>query len=196
MFDTGYWTAFHLRGIPIRFHWSVPAGALFVSGLTIRPGVWVGFLALVLIHELGHAVLVRRQGLNVIAVDVHGLGGVCRYSGFRVTPVQRSIIAWGGVLGQALLAGVGFGLAAYSPLLGSPFVAQLISVFTWFNLFLIVLNLLPFPPFDGAEAWQLFRHLRPARGPRPSGGGGGQGEKVTDLLKRAEERKRRREDLH
>ena len=63
------------------------------------------FFLLILIHEMGHAVLVRRVGLHAVSIDVHGFGGQCRYAGYP-DPLQRSIVAWGGVLAQALLGAI------------------------------------------------------------------------------------------
>ena len=161
MLDRGSFTVARLRGIPIRLHWTVPIGALVFGGFRFAPGFWAGFLLLVLIHELGHAVLVRAFRLRVEGIDITGFGGLCHWSG-RATATERGFIAWGGVVAQALLlAGTFAGLA----LLGkprTPFVAELVSVFTFTNLWLIALNLLPVPPLDGHEAWKLIGHL--ARG--------------------------------
>ena len=162
MFRTGYLTVGRLRGIPIRLHWSIPVGAFVFGRFAFVPGFWLGFFLLVLLHELGHAVLVQRYRLHVEAVEVHGLGGVCRYSGYP-SPLERSVIAWGGVLAQALLL---FATLATVWLLGAPastFGRELVSAFTMTNLVLIGLNLLPVPPLDGAEAWKVFAHWRVRR---------------------------------
>ncbi len=155
------------RGAPVRIHWSTPIGAFVLTGLAFVPGAWVGFLLLVLVHELGHAVLVRRFRLSVLSVDVHGLGGVCRWSG-SATDRQRAIIAWGGVLGQAVLLAAAL-LAA--PLVGassSPFVRELRESLIATNLTLMAINLLPVPPLDGAAAWSLFRWRRSQPAPQTS----------------------------
>lgn len=152
------------RGAPVRIHWSTPIGAFVLTGLAFVPGAWVGFLLLVLVHELGHAVLVRRFRLSVLSIDVHGLGGVCRWSG-SATDRQRAIIAWGGVLGQAVLL-VAALLAA--PLFGpstSPFFRELRESLIATNLTLMAINLLPVPPLDGAAAWSLFRWRRSRHAP-------------------------------
>ena len=162
MFRTGYLTVARVRGIPIRLHWSIPIGAFVFGRFAFVPGFWLGFFLLVLLHELGHAVLVQRYRLHVEAVEVHGLGGVCRYSGYP-SPIERSVIAWGGVLAQALLFGA---TLATVWLLGSPtsaFGHELVSAFTMTNLVLIGINLIPVPPLDGAEAWRVFSYLRARR---------------------------------
>jgi stage IV sporulation protein FB len=159
------------RGVPLRLHWTTAAGALLFSGFRFEPGAWLGFVLLVLLHEMGHATLVMRYRLRVVSIDVHGYGGVCRWAG-QATGWQRAVIAWGGVLAQALLLGVTYGVVV---LLGPPrslLVAQLVDVFTFTNIWLIGLNLLPFPPLDGAQAWRIFvegrnRHGK-ARASRPA----------------------------
>jgi len=55
----------------------------------------------VTIHELGHAFLVRRRGLRALAIQIHGLGGVCQHESGSL--YDNAIIAWGGVLAQALV---------------------------------------------------------------------------------------------
>jgi Zn-dependent protease len=166
VFETGYLTLLRWRGVPVRFHWTAPLGALFFGGLSFIPGFWVGFLLLILIHEMGHALLVRRVGLRAVSIDVHGLGGQCRFAGYP-DPLQLSIVAWGGVLAQAVL-GIATLLVVY--LVGPPqssFFVTMVHAFTITNLWIGALNLLPFRPLDGAEAWKLFGLLRRRpRGPR------------------------------
>src|SRR5262245_45388893 len=102
MFSSGYFTIGHVRGAPIRVHWSAPLGAFAFTGFSFSPGLWAGFFLLVILHELGHAALVRRFGHEVTAVRVHAFGGDCAFSG-DVTRAEDAVIAWGGVLVQAVL---------------------------------------------------------------------------------------------
>jgi RNA polymerase sigma-70 factor (ECF subfamily) len=141
-------------GAPVFAHWSLPIGMLWASHFRFEPGTWFGLAALVLLHEAGHALLVRRARRRVVAIVLHGFGGECRYEG-AVTPRQRAVIAWGGVLAQALALAA---CLALTSIVGGPrdaFTADLVSTFTAKNLWLIGLNLLPFAPFDGAHAWRL-----------------------------------------
>jgi Zn-dependent protease len=156
--NRGYLTLTHYRGAPVRVHWTTPLGAFVFGGMTFAPVFWVAFVTLVLVHELGHAFLVRRFGHRVEAIDVTGLGGVCRWAG-AARPLHRGLIAWGGVLAQLLLLGVTVAAVA---VVGTPtsFVgAQLVHAFVTTNLWLVALNLLPVAPFDGAEAWPAAREL-------------------------------------
>jgi stage IV sporulation protein FB len=164
MFDSGFLPLGRIRGAPIRAHWSVVLGALVFTGFRFEPGAWVGFVLLILCHELGHATLVMRYRLRVVSVDLHGFGGVCRWAG-EATPWQRSVIAWGGVLAQLLVLGT---TALVLFLVGAPrsfFAADLAGVFFTTNYYLIALNLLPFPPLDGVHAWKIFGAWRDRKRP-------------------------------
>ena len=155
----GYLEIARWGGAPIRLHWTLPLGALLFSQGRLSLGAIVGFVLIVLIHEIGHALVVKRQRLEVVAIDVHGLGGVCRWSG-NATPLGRARVAWGGVNAQL----VAFGVTALAlAVLGQPterFTAELAGTFTTTNLWIVALNLIPVPPFDGAEAWKLPGLLR------------------------------------
>lgn len=157
--ENGFYTLGRFGGAPVRIHWSTPIGVILFSilfnGLRFAPWVWATFIALILVHEIGHAALVRRFRLHLVSVDIHGIGGACRYAG-STTPLRSSIIAWGGVLGQAALLVLALPALFLLPG-GTPFwVREVVSVLIWSNLYLMAINLLPMPGFDGAEAWRLF----------------------------------------
>lgn len=155
MFRDGYLTIGRWRGAPIRLHWTLPLGAFFFGRAQIVPAFWLGFFTLVFVHEMGHAVVVASCRQRVLSIDIHGLGGVCRWSGGG-TELQRAAIAWGGVWGQILLlVGCVIALWLWGPV-ETAFTAQLASAFVQSNLLMMAMNLLPIPPLDGAEAWRLF----------------------------------------
>jgi hypothetical protein len=156
VFDTGYVKVGSFRGAPIRFHWSIPFGAVLFTGFRFVPGAWLGIVVLILLHELGHAVLVKSRGLSIVSIDVHGLGGVCRYQG-DASPKSRAIIAWGGVLAQFLAFVVAFTLVLVLGMPSQWFLAQFVDSFLWSNLMLAAFNLIPIKPLDGGDAWQLPR---------------------------------------
>lgn len=159
MLEGGYFTLGKLRGAPVRVHWSAPVGAFFFGQLRFVPGFWVAFVGLILAHEIGHALMVAAFGARVRGIDVTGLGGECRYDG-NVSPMQRALIAWGGVLAQlAVLIVAGTLLVVF----GSPesqFVAEVAQACTLYNLTLMAINLLPFRSLDGHEAWKIVPLLR------------------------------------
>lgn len=147
----GWLTIVRLRGVVFRAHWTflIP----FVVALD-APMTSLFWLAIVLGHELGHAFFVRLFGAEVLGIDVWILGGFCRWRG-QTSFSQRSIVAWGGVLVQlAMLAVATLALYAQPKLFGD-FTSEFSAIFIDFNAAMIALNLLPFPPLDGGEAWKI-----------------------------------------
>jgi hypothetical protein len=150
----GYFTLGHWRGIPIRTHWTIPLGAFIFTRFEFVPVLWLGFALIVLVHEFGHALMVRWCGAAVLSIDMDALGGSCSWEG-EVSPIQRALIAWGGVLAQLVLfvavkmmdtnAGWSATLDGY----------QLSGVLTSTNLRIAAFNLIPIPPLDGWQAWRL-----------------------------------------
>ena len=163
MFHSGYLTLGRWRGATIRLHWSIPLGAMVFGGWRFDPIFLLGFCGLVLLHEVGHALVAWRLGHSVSVIEVTGLGGICAWSG-NATPFERAAIAWGGVLAQACLL-IATTIALW--LLGSPASragVDLMHLATGTNLWLIAVNLIPVPPLDGAQAWRIFTTFRQRHG--------------------------------
>ena len=155
MFSTGYLTIARLgrSRTPIRVHWTAPVAAFLFTGARYDPVRWLTFLAVILCHELGHAAMVRRAGAHVMSVELNAIGGRCTWTG-HVTRFQRSYIAFGGVLAQALLFVAGYFIYLLRPL-GGVHSAAVVDVLTEANVWIALLNLLPIEPLDGAEAWAI-----------------------------------------
>lgn len=155
-FSRGAWTVGRYGGAPIRIHWSVLILVALFGGF--QPGAWLGIVLVIVMHEVGHAVVVRGVGAVPTEIVVHGFGGHCAWRG-PVSSRGRAMIAWGGVWGQLVLfALVGLWAQLFTP--ASPFGGHLIYALLWSNLRLAAFNLIPFPPLDGAEAWRLVPILR------------------------------------
>ncbi len=160
--DWGWLVVGKVREAEVRLHWSIPVAALLMGGFNFVPVFWIGFFGLVLAHEFGHARAVWGWGLRVTHIDVHGLGGLCRWYG-NATPWQRARIAWGGVEAQLAVLVVWLLLVGAVGVPTSWVGSQLHHLFVWTNLWLIGLNLLPIPPLDGAEAWAVVPLMRERR---------------------------------
>jgi stage IV sporulation protein FB len=162
MLTSGYLEVGRVRGAPVRIHWTAPLGAVVFTGFSFSPGLWAGFFLLVVLHELGHAALVRHLGYPVVAVRVHAFGGDCQWSG-DPTRVEVAVVAWGGVLAQGALwlAATALLFILGSP--SSPLLWTLAVTFTATNARMILLNLLPIPPLDGSKAWPLLPMLWESR---------------------------------
>jgi Zn-dependent protease len=165
MLRSGYLQVASFRGAPIRAHWTLPILCVMWSGLRFAPGAWLGASIVVLCHELGHALLAKHYRLRVVEVMLHGFGGHCAYAG-EPTPWQKSVIATGGVLAQAVLLAIA---AAAQWLLAASgrevpvLLWDLLYALTVANLGIAMFNLIPIPPFDGAEVWKLPRLWLAAR---------------------------------
>ena len=156
MFDSGFWTVGRFAGAPVRLHWSVLLLMLYFGGW--QPGAWVGIITIVLVHELGHAAIVRAVRARVTEVMVYGFGGYCRWEG-RVSSREHAMIAWGGVVAQAFLFVIAWSYKQFFPI-DSVFMLFLLHTFLGVNLWIIGFNLIPIAPLDGASAWPLIPILR------------------------------------
>lgn len=155
----GWWTLGTFKGAAIRLHWTILPLALWWSHGALKPALWLAFVALILVHEFGHALLVLRYRLGLSEIAVHGLGGYCLHdrAGSRF---EESVVAWGGVLAQLLLfLGTQAALLLLGPPTSQPW-AEVAYVFTEANLWLALINLIPIGPLDGAKAWPLLGMLR------------------------------------
>jgi Zn-dependent protease len=162
MFKDGHFRLGQVGGTELRLHWSLPVGAVVFGSLRFEPILWLAFLTVIVVHELGHVALVSALGFELSGVDLTGFGGHCRFRG-NADALDHALIAWGGLVAQGLLllgtllVGAVFGRATSHAgvLVEQAFIA--------INLWIIGLNLLPFAPLDGARAWRLFPELT-ARG--------------------------------
>ncbi len=163
-----------LAGIPVGVNWTVIGiGALMAWSLAGRvlpgevPGLaaaayWAAgigvallFLASLLAHELAHAVVARRNGLEVEGITLWLLGGVAKLRGEARTPGAEARIAIVGPLASLTIAGAAFaasvGLGALA--LEGPFALAVVAA-QWLalvNLLLGVFNLIPGAPLDGGR---------------------------------------------
>jgi Zn-dependent protease len=159
-----FYPIFALWGVPVLVHWSVAALLVVILVLSLSGGLSLLFLAvayfaLILVHEFGHVSVARRLGYRVHSVSLSLIHGRCSYDAPH-SRYDESVVAWGGVSAQAtiLLPAAALWSAAGSSL---PDVVNLaLGLFTYYNAALILFNLSPVPPFDGAAAWGLFRERR------------------------------------
>jgi hypothetical protein len=142
------------NGAPVRVHLVAPVLALIMPGHPPTPGTVVGLGAVVLVHELGHALLVRQLGGVVQRIDVLPWGGECGYSGIR-SELHESMVAWGGVLAQFVVMVLAQLFLWSGAPLRTPFAEDFFWAISLANLMIAAVNLLPIPPLDGAKAWRL-----------------------------------------
>jgi Zn-dependent protease len=139
----------------------VKFGSIFIAigGYALLFG-WkyaVGLVLLILLHELGHYIEAKREGLNPqLPVFIPFLLAYVKYT--RGNPWQTARVALAG----PMLGGVA-SLVCY--LVARANGSALVMALAYFGFFLNLLNLIPIGFFDGGAIWRSAKWLR-------QGGGG------------------------
>lgn len=115
------------------------------------PKFGIGFALLVLIHEMGHYIDIKRRGLPAdMPMFLPGLGAYVRWQAMGVSAETRAAVSLAGPLAGLFAAGI-CALLWYQT--GNTFWAALARVGAWFN----ALNLTPVWIFDGSQAARALR---------------------------------------
>lgn len=162
------YTLGRVAGIEIGINWSVLA-LLALIMWTLATGVFpdtnpghgdnayfamavvasFGFFASILLHELGHAVQARRDGMEIDGITLWLFGGVARFTGMFPTAGAEFRIAVAGPAVSLLLAAGLIG-GTWIPGLADP----VDGVLAWLgiiNAALLIFNLIPALPLDGGR---------------------------------------------
>lgn len=160
------WQIGRWRGVPILLHWSTLLALLWFwfRYQQIVPALltFFGFFALLLAHELGHAIAAHSRNVRVFGIRLYLLHGLCSHA-----PPHHErddvFIAWGGVIAQSVILMLALVaqsiLSSAAPLLQLQ-LSPLFRVLITGNLFMIAFNLIPVAPLDGYRAWRVLRPLR------------------------------------
>jgi Zn-dependent protease len=143
------------------FH-EVLGGSSTTAYLVAVAAVMSSFVSIIL-HELGHALVARRNGIGVAGIDLWALGGVARMTHEPQTPgVEFRVAAAGPLVTIAIvLVGVSVGVIAdsshfFEAAVGDEGVrvspAHLwLSWLVTINVIVLILNLVPAYPLDGGR---------------------------------------------
>jgi Zn-dependent protease len=162
------WRVASLFGIPLYINSSwllilalvtiINAGEVNASGLAgDRPllGWLAGFVlalllfASVLLHELGHSLVARSQGIEVNSITLFLFGGIASIGRESKTPKEALLVAIAGPLVSITLFGVFFTAALY--LEASSLLSSIVTDLASINLVLALFNLIPGLPLDGGQ---------------------------------------------
>jgi Zn-dependent protease len=152
-----------IRGVDTSVHWTVfLVAAVILAGVIRRPGLSLlglaAYFGVLLIHETGHLIAAQRKGSTVFSIELYPIFGVTRF-GTPWSRLDHCVIAWGGVLAQAVVA---IPLIAWVAVFGFTrfeAVNMLFAILGFFSTGVALFNLLPIPPLDGAIAWGIFPAL-------------------------------------
>ena len=112
----------------------------------------VGVVLLILLHETGHYIEAKREGLSPkLPVFVPFLGAYVQYT--RGNPWQTARVAIAGPVFGGAAAFVCYLLAKHQS-------SDLLFALAYFGFFLNLFNLIPFGFFDGGAVWRSAKWLR------------------------------------
>ncbi|HVW45697.1 MAG TPA: site-2 protease family protein [Solirubrobacterales bacterium] len=184
-------TLFHVRGIRIAVDWSWFLILFLVifwmsrfyddllgrSGSSSEPFLLAvasaaGFFGSILLHELGHAFVARRNGIGISQIQLWIFGGMARMDREADSPGVEARVALGGpavtlmIFVACALVGIVAGgwkeyseAATFESRVGAAAVPAMFDWLASINLLLLVFNLIPAFPMDGgrvarAIAWR------------------------------------------
>jgi len=155
------WRLGQWRGIPISLHWTVFIGVPWflwqTRSLVDTAVAFFAFFFLLLAHELGHALVALWRRVEVDHIQLFFLHGYCSHESTDYE-LDDVLIAWGGVAAQLAVLVVALGvdvlLATFAPS-AQVLMSPLLWVFIGTNVFIMVVNLIPLAPLDGAKAWRI-----------------------------------------
>jgi Zn-dependent protease/CBS domain-containing protein len=160
------WKLGRIAGIPIYIHWTflILLGWILFAGLSagktvnaalVEVGFVLSIFGCVVLHELGHALMARRFGVQTSDITLLPIGGVARLQRIPEKPSEELLVAIAGPLVNVVivailyLAGVRLAIVVTDEhiLLEGGFLGRLMLV----NAFLVAFNLLPAFPMDGGR---------------------------------------------
>ena len=139
--------------------WSL--GAVYypdqVDGIAPAAAYGLGLLsalllfASILLHELGHSLVARRNGVEIEEIDLWLLGGVARMSGYPKTAAAELRFAIAGPLVTLVIAALFGALDAALPSSAPAALRAVVEYQAFVNLTILVFNLVPAFPLDGGR---------------------------------------------
>lgn len=170
------WRIGRLAGIDLYMHvtflllvgWvaiSYYAARRSVADALIGVAFILSLFAIVVLHELGHALTARRFGIPTRDITLLPIGGVARLERMPDDPRQELLVALAGPAVNVVLAAIffvllqlGAGVAPVSDLTGAG--GSFLSRMLWVNISLFAFNILPAFPMDGGRVLRALLAMR------------------------------------
>ncbi len=170
------WRAGKLAGIDVQVHatFLVLLAWILLSHLAAGHGLrealggvalTVAVFTIVVLHELGHALVARHYGIRTRDILLLPIGGISRLERMPDRPSEELRVAIAGPAVNVVLAALLFGASALAHhevalgamhVVGGSFLAKL----AWVNVTLAVFNLLPAFPMDGGRVLRAILAMR------------------------------------
>lgn len=138
-------------------------GGSRTTAYLVMVAIVLSFFASVILHELGHALVARRNGVPVMGIELWALGGTTRTGPMPRAGVELQVASAGPLVTLAvILIGTALGVVVASShhffaladgsggVLTTPVVLWLSWLVT-LNVLVLILNLIPAFPLDGAQ---------------------------------------------
>lgn len=132
----------------------------------VAVAIVLSFFVSVILHELGHALAARRNGLSVAGIDLWAFGGLTRYEPARTPGAQLQVAVAGPLVTLAVIVACSVAAGAAAPqghfaevIAGTAEIraTPLLVWLTWVavvNVFVLLFNLIPAFPLDGGQIAQ------------------------------------------
>ncbi|HEV3319454.1 MAG TPA: site-2 protease family protein [Solirubrobacteraceae bacterium] len=142
-------------------------GGTQTTAYLVAVAVILSFFVSVILHELGHALVARRNGLSVAGIDLWAFGGLTRMREMASTPGVQFRVAIAGplvtlavIIACALAAGLAAPGGHFTEVVSGSGEVRATPVLVWLswvavvNAFVLVFNLIPAFPLDGGQIAQ------------------------------------------
>jgi Zn-dependent protease/predicted transcriptional regulator len=163
-----------IAGIPIRVHLTLGFLLVWIAisstihGLGPRD-VFAAVLlvaivfAIIVVHELGHALVARRFGIPTREIVLLPIGGIARLARTPDKPSQELLVALVGPLINVAIAGVLWLFVGGHLDPGASYGRALAIQLVWINIALAVFNLIPAFPMDGGRVLRALLSFKLSR---------------------------------
>jgi Zn-dependent protease len=147
-----------ILGARVYVHWSVLVVIALIGLVSFNSPIHAAvaiasYLAVIVIHEAGHAWVAHRLGYEVDAIHVAFLHGYCTHD-MPYNETDHVMIAWGGVAAQLAVAIPILTVATIFDRQDFGYAAPAIAFLGYVNILIALVNLAPAAGLDGQIAWR------------------------------------------